>query len=309
MFGMLFIVPIQSYCEAVAQRRGAEPASGVPVSLLQAQSVAGRRASRLAPAYLEPPVVPRLPVGLHHDPAGSAAGARIRPGRRCRAWLASCASPGAGAGAAGLFFGVLAAVAALPEDPRPGRRLVPARRILTVFLLGYAVARQAAFWERIQRARWTTLPVALVLASSLELRCRGGRIPAGHDAASCSAAWGRSNVWRARSTCGSALLAIFAWGTCWLPAVPLAAVCHRGGVPWYILHQSLIVLLAFLADRWTAVRMEPLLVIAGTSRLPAAARIRDPPGRLAAAAVRTQAQAQRTGAAALRRKLSAASSA
>lgn len=49
------------------------------------------------------------------------------------------------------------------------------------------------------------------------------------------------------------------------PPVPLAAVLHRSGVPWYILHQSLIiVMLYWLMPLQLNAWLEPALVIAAT---------------------------------------------
>lgn len=137
------------------------------------------------------------------------------------------------------------------------------------FFAGWLLVLQGRFWERVQAARGVLLLVALA-AIMLELGLRAaGR---GAIAAGDMPAWALSVDWalvermaRALYT-WSALLAIFGWARAllhrpfrWLPAASEAVF------PWYILHQSLIVPLAFaLSPLMLPAAVEALLVGAGT---------------------------------------------
>lgn len=138
----------------------------------------------------------------------------------------------------------------------------------TVFLLGYLVARSDDFWNTVRRLRKPLLAVAMLsIGVELSLRALGivfDSRPVPEWA--LQVPWyGIERAARASYT-WSALLAIFGWGYAlldrpfrWLPYATEAVY------PWYILHQSLIVPLAFvliplrLGPLW-----EPLLVLAGT---------------------------------------------
>ncbi|MFT4180241.1 MAG: acyltransferase family protein [Thermomonas sp.] len=139
---------------------------------------------------------------------------------------------------------------------------------LPLFLLGYVLATNAIFWNWIVRWRWRTLLVAL-LAISLELGLRWlGR----HPPTGPMPDWASHVPWSAverisrASYTWMALLALFGWARIlldrpfrWLP------YCSEAVFPWYILHQTLIVVLAFwLAPLQLGPWLEPLLVLSGT---------------------------------------------
>lgn len=118
---------------------------------------------------------------------------------------------------------------------------------LPVFLFGVAVARSEGFWNEVLRLRWATLTLALVsITLYLGLRWLGRTLTP--EQAAEFPDWN----WRAISAGAhalyrwAALLCILGFGLRylnrpyrWLP------YANRAVYPWYILHQSLIVPLAF----------------------------------------------------------------
>ena len=118
----------------------------------------------------------------------------------------------------------------------------------SVFLLGYVAARQAPLWEMLRRLRWPMLAVAIASISvELSLKWAGQYLPGGQvPEALRQIPWGTIETAARAMYTWSALLAIFGWGHAvlnrpmrWLPYATEAVY------PWYILHQSLIVLVAW----------------------------------------------------------------
>jgi surface polysaccharide O-acyltransferase-like enzyme len=139
---------------------------------------------------------------------------------------------------------------------------------LPLFLLGYVLATRAGFWNWVRRLRWRTLVVAVVaIGVELGLRWAGHHPPAGP-----LPEWARPVPWYtieriARATyTWMALLAIFGWGRVlldrpfrWLPYASEAVFS------WYILHQTLIVALAYwLMPMKLGAVLEASLVVWGT---------------------------------------------
>jgi surface polysaccharide O-acyltransferase-like enzyme len=138
----------------------------------------------------------------------------------------------------------------------------------TLFLIGYAVARDTGFWKRLHALRWKTLSLALLcITVELSLRSAGRHLEASQVPATLQGLpWGTiERIARATYT-WTALLAVFGWAQVWLNRpfrwLPYAT---EAVYPWYILHQSLIVPIAFLliplrlGPVW-----EPVLVLTGT---------------------------------------------
>lgn len=132
-------------------------------------------------------------------------------------------------------------------------------QFFTIFIYGYAMARSQGLWEELVRLRWVTLAVALVLAAVyLPLV-----LTAPDDASEALLLFARTlrgfYLW-------TALLAILGWAKLlldhpfrWLPYASEAVY------PWYILHQSVTVLLAYwLLPRALGPVVEPALVVLGT---------------------------------------------
>lgn len=132
-------------------------------------------------------------------------------------------------------------------------------QFFTIFLYGYLLAGAKGFWAELLRIRRPLAVTALVLVavyvSILKL--------AGED-------WSEPALTAVRSLRGvlvwATLLAILGWGyAClnrpfrWLP------YANEAVLPWYMLHQSLTVLLSYwLVPLKVGPVIEPLLVIGGT---------------------------------------------
>jgi glucan biosynthesis protein C len=130
----------------------------------------------------------------------------------------------------------------------------------TVFLYGFAIARHEGFWREALRLRKTALAFALVLFAVYTIARYDipDEIPYWHEVVIVTLR--NFYVW-------AMLLAILGWAHAhlnrpfaWLPRA------NEAVYPWYMLHQSLIVLIAYwlvplkLGGFW-----ECLLVIAGTA--------------------------------------------
>lgn len=128
----------------------------------------------------------------------------------------------------------------------------------TVFLYGYALSRSAGFWDELVRRRrpllWSALAMVVVYVPLL----RSG-IEFGEPALAAMRALRGLFAW-------TTLLAILAWGKHaldrpfpWLPYATEAVF------PWYVLHQSAIVLLAYwLVPLRLGAPLEATLVVLGT---------------------------------------------
>lgn len=138
----------------------------------------------------------------------------------------------------------------------------------TVFLLSFAVADRDALWQRLAQVRRSMTALAVVaIVVELSLKAAGQYLPPGEIPV-----WAQHVPWAlieraARAVyMWSALLAIFGWGHAWLNRpmrwLPYAT---EAVYPWYILHQSLIVLAAYwLIPLRLGPWLEPALVIALT---------------------------------------------
>lgn len=138
----------------------------------------------------------------------------------------------------------------------------------SVFLGGYLLAREAGFWRRVVSMRKATLVTALVsITLYLGLRLTGQLVSAD--------SWVHrvpQTFWDVLSQTAqslylwTALLTILGWGKVfldrpfrWLP------YCTEAVYPWYMLHQSLIILLLFwLKPTSLGPWLEPALVLGGT---------------------------------------------
>ncbi len=139
---------------------------------------------------------------------------------------------------------------------------------LPLFLLGYLLTTYVWFWDTVQRLRWITLALALfAIGVELGLRWISHYPPAGPIPD-----WAMQLPWYlieriARVTyTWIALLTLFGWGRTllnrpfhWLP------YCTEAVFSWYILHQTLIVVLAYwLIPMRLGAGIEASLVVFGT---------------------------------------------
>ena len=129
----------------------------------------------------------------------------------------------------------------------------------TVFLYGYLIARDSGFWAELVRLRWTSLIAALALATAYL-----GLVATLADDLPY---WQQVLVWTLRNLYAwSALLAILGWTSAHLNR-PFRWLgwANEAVYPWYMLHQSLIVLIAYwLVSLKLGPVVEPLIVLAGT---------------------------------------------
>ncbi len=271
VFGMLFIVPIQSYCEAV--RNGAVPTGFVHFMQRYLQikpwpdggwtgashGVTWNHLWYLAYLWLYMLVLlallPLLESGI---------------GQRVQAWLASRTLAWMIVLPTLFFFGYLMLLKPrFPETHALVGDWYLHAEYFSVFLFGYLISRQQDFWQRVARWRWKMLPVALLgITVELGLRAIGRGLLLPDDAPE----WLTVLPWGGIERAGralymwTALLAIFGWGHVWLNHpyrwLPYAT---EAVYPWYILHQSLIVLLAYwLIPLNLGGGIESALVIGGT---------------------------------------------
>lgn len=138
----------------------------------------------------------------------------------------------------------------------------------TCFLGGWLVAREEAAWRWLVRRRWWSAGVALV-AIAVELALKLSDLWLGDGPLP---GWAMAVDWRlvnagARACYGwSALLAIFGFARLWLDRpfrwLPYA---NEAVYPWYILHQSLLVLIGYrvVPLGWRA-GAEVLAILGGT---------------------------------------------
>ncbi|WP_024888789.1 acyltransferase family protein [Luteimonas huabeiensis] len=146
-------------------------------------------------------------------------------------------------------------------------------RYFAAFAFGVLIADSAAMWDALRARRWPLLAVASIAAGvHLGLRAIGRLIDAGVLSAAPFLALMPESGWDLVSVVTqavygwAALLSLLAWGAHALNRPwPGLAYASEAVYPWYVLHQSLIVLAAYwliplgLGPLW-----EPLLVLAIT---------------------------------------------
>lgn len=136
-----------------------------------------------------------------------------------------------------------------------------------VFVFGFALARNSAAWRMLLRQRRRFLALAgLGLAVYMSLRAAGRWMTAEELAALPSFDWRALSVAAHALYLWTALMAILGYGLRWLNRpfrwLPYA---NRAVYPWYMLHQSLIVPLAFALGAFALPGpLEALLVLLGT---------------------------------------------
>lgn len=270
VFGMLFIVSVQAYCEGVSKGMLAPGYGRFLLRYLQLRpwpagtfggaghGVTWNHLWYLAYLWVYTLVLMALAPAL-----------RSRPGERLLAWLGRPRHGLLLLMPAVVFFAYL--VVLKPRYPEShalvGDWYLHAE-YFSVFLLGYAVAGKQALWQRLGQLRWPMAALALVsILVELSLKAAGQYLPPGDiPPALQHLPWGTIERGARALYMWSALLAIFGWGHVhlnrsmrWLPYATQAVY------PWYILHQSLIVLAAYwLIPLRLGPWLEPILVTGAT---------------------------------------------
>lgn len=271
-FGMLAIVPVQAYCEALGN--GAiEPGFGAfLLRYLQLRPSPGGGWTGAAHgvtwnhlwylAYLwSYSMLLLLLAPLLDSRGGRWIRERLFRGRRSWGWVLL---PGA------WFFACLWWLAPrYPETHALSGDWYAHAKYFAFFLAGWLVAREGRFWDRVQAVRGRTLALALAaITVELSLRAAGRYLPPGDVPGwALHVDWAMIERMARALYSWTALLAIFGWSRTlldrrfrWLPYASEAVY------PWYILHQSLIVPLAFaLVPLRLGPWLEPLAVLAGTA--------------------------------------------
>lgn len=137
-----------------------------------------------------------------------------------------------------------------------------------LLVLGYALANNARFWTWAVQLRWSTLIAALLaIATELSIRQLGRSLdPAQLSEMLAAIRWDVVERLARAAYTWLALLTLFGWARhglnrpfAWLP------YCTQAVFPWYILHQSLIIVaLYWLAPLHLGPWLEPALVLAAT---------------------------------------------
>ena len=269
-FGMLFIVSVQAYCEGVSNGSLAPGYGAFLLRYLQLRpwpagtfggaeyGITWNHLWYLAYVWVYTLVLVALAPML-----------RSHAGERMLAWLAR---PRHGvwllAPAVVFFMYLLVLKPRFPESHALVGDWYLHAEYFSVFLLGYAIADKPAFWQRLADLRrpMAVLAVAAILVE-LSLKAAGQSLPLAEIPALLQhLPWGLIERGARALYMWSALLAIFGWShAClnrpmgWLPYSTEAVY------PWYILHQSLIVLMAYwLVPLRMGAAWEPLLVLLGT---------------------------------------------
>ncbi len=138
----------------------------------------------------------------------------------------------------------------------------------TVFLAGYLLGREPLFWERVVALRHTTLWLALAAVGwYMGLRILGQVLAADSPLRQWPEPFWDLQVRTSQSLyVWTALLAILGWGKVFLDRpFRWLRYCTEAIYPWYILHQSLIIVLLFwLKPLQLGPWLEPALLVAGT---------------------------------------------
>jgi peptidoglycan/LPS O-acetylase OafA/YrhL len=129
----------------------------------------------------------------------------------------------------------------------------------TVFLYGYVVARDAGFWAETKRLRWATLSCAVAIFAVRMILVAIYPDKAPHSIEVLALVLRNLYMW-------SMLLTILGWAHAYLNRpFRWLSWANEAVYPWYMLHQSLIVLIAYwVISLKLGPVLEPAIVLAGT---------------------------------------------
>ena len=269
-FGILVVVPIQAYCEARSNGVIGSGFGAFMARYLQLRPWPGGGWSGAEYGFTWNHLWYLAYVWVYSILLLAAAPLlESAVGRRLRGWLFTrhpvlwVLVP-----AAWLFAGLWWLMPRWPETHALAGDWYAHAKYLFFFAAGWLVAREDRFWDGVVAMRGRMLALALLaIGIELSLRAAGRYLPPGDIPAwALHVDWGMIERMARATYAWTALLAIFGWSRAlldhpfrWLPRAREAVF------PWYILHQSLIVALAFwIAPRGAGTVLEPLLVGAGT---------------------------------------------
>jgi hypothetical protein len=133
-------------------------------------------------------------------------------------------------------------------------------RSFLCFVLGFALVRMPQVWYQFASLRWHLLPTALVTYAYVLFAFNGGSLGGGAIAKEINGL-----IWSANSWLW--ILAIIAWAQYWFTfSNPLLKYLNSGIYCFYILHQTLIILIAyFLVPYQLGAIIEPVLIISAVA--------------------------------------------
>jgi len=133
-------------------------------------------------------------------------------------------------------------------------------RSFLCFVLGFALVRMPQVWNKFASLRWYLLPAALVTCAYTLFAFNGGSLGDGVIAEEISSLLWSANRWLW-------ILVIIAWAQYWFTfSNPLLKYLNSGVYCFYILHQTLIIAIAyFVVPHKLGPIIEPLFIISAVT--------------------------------------------
>jgi len=133
-------------------------------------------------------------------------------------------------------------------------------RSFLCFVLGFVLVRIPHMWNKFASLRWYLLPAALLTCAYTLFAFNGGSLGNGVIAKEINSLIWSANRWLW-------MLAIIAWAQYWLRfSNPLLKYLNSGVYCFYILHQTLIIAIAyFVVPQKLGAMLEPLLIISAVA--------------------------------------------
>lgn len=133
-------------------------------------------------------------------------------------------------------------------------------RSFLCFVLGFALVRMPHVWNKFASLRWYLLPAALLTCAYTLFAFNGGSLGHGVIAKEINGLIWSANGWLW-------ILAIIAWAQYWFTfSNPLLKYLNSGVYCFYILHQTLIIAIAyFVVPHKLGASVEPLVIISAVA--------------------------------------------
>lgn len=129
-------------------------------------------------------------------------------------------------------------------------------RSLLVFLIGFVLVRMPLIWSRFSSLRWLFLPIAMLTYGYILFSFNGGSLGDGAFAKTIKRIFWTANGW-------FWMLTLIAWGQHWFTkSNPVLGYLNKGVFCFYILHQTLIIVIAYwLVPKQLGAGIESVLII------------------------------------------------